>query len=331
MKLSVAPTDIHALARLTARYGSGLCTETHLTAQFHKVLNRLQALMVEWRPLLSGLRHRPSSAMRECDNAISTAQRLCKGREFRECLSQLKLARHELARLQELLDAWDDYHRATEAYWALTALLDSQQLCQMLTIETIRQLLVESDKLLASGRSRQAGFIARLCRNKALALMEAPHQESSKVQEFSVKLDRQAEFFRLTAAFAPSPANDLKLCRAFERLPNLLAERRIALVALLVADIECELASRRAVWVSLERQRSPHEKAGAVNQLVIDELKRIVREESWEQAASYLLRQVLAALSSEATALHPAIWQIKQKMETVDSSNVSQEDAIPRV
>lgn len=322
MKLNITPTDMHALSRLIRRYESGGCTETQLTGRLQDVLNGLQALMVEWRPLLSCLHHRPSAAMRDCDDAISTAQRLCNGGKFRQCLLQLKRARHALAHLQELLNAYDDHSQAAEAYRKLMSLLDSQQLCQLLTVETIARLLDESDKLLAAGRSRQAGFIARLCQHKALALAEVAGKESGNTDELSAAIERQAEFFRQTEAFAPSPA-DLKLRRAFERLPDLLAERRSILVARLVVDIECELASRRTVWNSLRRSTVPHQKSTGAAQPLADEMKRIVREESWEQAANYLLRQTLAALSSEATALRPAIEQISQRMEAArsDGSN----------
>ncbi len=320
MRLGVTPADMHGLARLIRRYESGVCTETQLTEQLHEALNGLQALMVQWRPRLRGLHYRPSVAMRDCDDAISAAQRLCGGRQFKPCLLQIKRARNGLARLQDLLDAYDDHSRATEAYRGLTGLLDSQQLTQLLTVETITRLLAESDKLLASGRSRQAGFIARLCQHKALALTEAADGERESVQDLSAKIKQQAEFFRQTEAFAPS-SSDLKLRRAFERLPDLLAQRLVTLVARLIADIEGELASRRAVWTSLQRRVGPHRKPGSAAHPLTDDLKRIVREESWEQAATYFLRQTLAALSAEATALQPAIGHVSQQMEATRSND----------
>jgi hypothetical protein len=309
---------MHALGRLIRRYESGVCTEAQLTGRLHEVLNELQALMVEWRPRLRGLRHRPSAAMRDCDDAISAAQRLCGGSQFKPCLLQLKRARHGLARLQELIDAYDDYDRAAEAYRGLTGLLDSQQLCQLLTVETIARLLAESEKLLASGRSRQAVFIARMCRHKALALAEGADAGRENVQEVSAKIEQQAEFFRQTEAFAPSSA-DLKLRRAFERLPDLLARHRVTLVARLVTDIEGELASRRAVWASLRCPASLRQQPGGAAHPLTEDLKRIVRDESWEQAANYLLQQTLAALSAEATALRPDIGHITQQMEATRS------------
>jgi hypothetical protein len=329
MRLGVTPADLHALARLIRRRELGLCTETQLTERLYEVLNALQALMVEWRPLLAGLRHRPSAAMRECDDAISAAHRLGGGRQFKSCLIQLKRARNVLAHLQGLLDAYDEHGRAAEAFRGLTELLGSQQLCQLLTVETIARLLAESDRLLASGRSRQAGFIARLCRHKALALSEAAGDEGRGTQELSAAIERQAAFFRQTEAFAASPA-DFRLRRAFERLPELLAHRRVALVTRLVADIECELASRRAVWASLRHSDGTPQKPGGAARPPADELKRIIREESWEQAANHLLRQTLAALSSEAAALRPAIGHISQQMEAIrgDVSRTQAEAAV---
>lgn len=316
MRLGVTPADLHALARLIRRYESGLYPEGQLAGRLREVLDGLRELLVKWRPRLRGLRHRPAAALRDCDDAISNALRLCAGRQFKPCLLQLRRARGELTRLQEMLDAHDEHARAAEAFRELTTLLDARPLCQLPTIETIARLLDESDDMLASGRSRQAVFIARLCRHKALALTEAPEAGRESVQELSARLGRQAEFFRRTRAFAPSP-DDLKLRRALERLPELLAQRRVALVARLTADIEYEMGSRRAVLASLGHTAASQRESGGAGNPVEDVLKRIVREESWEQAANYALRRALSALSAETAALRPAIERVSRQMEGV--------------
>lgn len=328
MRLRVTPADIHGLARLVRRHELGLCTETHLIGSLRAVLNALQALMVEWRPLLGALRHRPSAAMRECDRAISAAHRLCGGNQFKPCLLQIKLARNGLAGLQELLDAYEEHTRAAEAHRGLTILIDSQHLCQLLTIEIIARLLDESEKLLAVGRSRQASFIARLCRNKVLALSEASGAEDAGPQYLSAAIRRQADFFRQTEAFATA-ADDTKLRRAFERLPELLAQRRLTLVSRLVADIEHELASRRAVWASLCPPAGPRQSPGDGAPLLTEEVKRIIREDSWEQAANYLLRQTLTALSSHAMELRPAIRRISELMEAACGDGFGSRTEVP--
>ncbi len=324
MKLNVTQADLQELARQVSRYEHGVCPETRLTEQFEEALSRLQALLVEWRPLLRGLRHRPTSLMRDCDDALSLAHRSCRSKQYKQGLSHIKLVRHGLALLQELLEAYGEYGFATDAYQKLKIMLNSEHLTQLLTIETIARLLTESDKLLAAGRSRQAVFIARLCRNKALALQEVSSEltaeESAKIQGLAIKIKEQSDFFAQTEAFASSNGNDLKLRYAFERLPDLLAQRRLTSVARLLDDIDYELAVRRAVWVSFQHHHHLHDKSDVNTQRTRDELKRLIRQESWEKAATYVLQQRLTKLSSESHSLQQSIEQVTQKMEAIYSN-----------
>jgi hypothetical protein len=103
--------------------------------------------------------------------------------------------------------------------------------------------------------------------------------------------------------------------QAFARLPELLAEVRLTLVARLTSDIEDELSSRRTIFAAIGGYTGLRDDQGAEATEMPAELKRIIREESWGRAATYLLQQTLSSLAGEAGTVRAAALDAAQGLD----------------
>lgn len=329
MRAVTKPTKSQELARLIWRHESGIYSEAQLDKQLREELTRLQRLIVKWRPTLRGLGHRPSGLMERCDEAINRALSALNIKDYRQGLKHLKETQKALALLRELMDDFEEYDSAMKAYAQLLSLLNSEHLRELPSIKTIAHLFAEADKLLvagvtetnwmrASGAGHQARFIARLCKEKVLTLQEKTSGDGAEAQRLLARIKLQSAFCAQTEAFAPSPTVDSKLRSALERLPQLLSERHLTLVGRLTDDIECELASRRAVLATFRRYLELDGRSNRATREVVEEVKRIIRGESWGQAATYLLQQMLTAVSVKASALQLSIHRTAQKLEDIN-------------
>lgn len=314
-------TNTQELSRLLWRKESGLFPEIRIAGIFENEVNRLESLIVEWRPLLRSLKHTPSVILSTCDDAINQAQRSNRAKDYKNGLEQIKRAQGAIVKLREVFEASTACALATEAYRDLETLLDSEHLQQLASIKTLEQLLVEMDTLLAAGISRQAEFIARLFKNKISALVESGNPDTRSIDELQLQISRQIEFCAKTEAFAPSSLVDSQLQRGLERLSQLLMEGRVRLVAHLTEDIEGQLGSRRAVLsvIANARLSAP---TNTENHLSVENTKTIIRDDSWEEAATRLLSQSLAAIGTETAELESAIRGVTLRLASfrVDST-----------
>jgi hypothetical protein len=344
MTNSVSRATTQELSRLIRRHESGVYPEARLVKRFEEELNRLPSLLVELRPILRGLSHRPAALMEKCDEAINRALGACSSKNYTGALSQLREAEKTLTFLRDLKDDFEEYNSAMKEYRGLLDLLDSEYLRGLPSIKTIALLFAEVDKLLAhsareadglkaAGSGRQARFIARICREKVRALQEVTDEGGAEAQRLMPKIKRQEAFRAQTEKFAASPPIDLKLRRAFERLPVLLAHGRMKLVARLTDEVEGELASRRAVLTTYgcyrNLQRGAQEKA---TQATADEVKRLIYSESWGSASTYLLHQMLAVLAGKASGLRSSVRRASQKLDDLNEVGASlMKESVPNI
>jgi hypothetical protein len=345
MTNSGARATTQELSRLIRRHESGAYPEARLVKRFEEELNRLPSQLVELRPILRGLRHRPAALMEKCDEAINRALGACSSKNYRWGLSWLREAEKTLAFLRDLKDDFEEYDSAMKEYRELLDFLDSEYLRGLPSIKTIALLFAEADKLLAhsareadglkaAGPGRQARFIAGICREKVLALQEVTDEGDAEAQQrLMTKIKRQESFRAQTEKFAPSPPVDLKLRRAFERLPVLLAHSRLKLVARLTDEVEGELASRRAVLATYGCYRNLQRSAqGKATQATADEVKRLIYSESWGSASTYLLQQMLAVLAAKASGLRSSVRRASQKLDDLNEAGASlMKESVPNI
>lgn len=211
-------------------------------------INRAHALKVELRPALRHMRHLPSELMVRCEDAVTRAQAARERRDFAGGLKGLKEAQRWLACLRELLEDAAEVEAAASEYKQLLALLGSEYLAGLPSINSVAHLLSEADaqlaaaaaadNLLAAARGRQAHFIAGLCREKLRALQAVTNGDAATARRLESLAREQSAYCARTSEFAPAPSADRQVRQAFERLSCLLADGRLTLVARLTGDIE---------------------------------------------------------------------------------------------
>src|SRR6266581_9334969 len=102
-------SNTRELSRLMWRYESGFYPEITVSERFEDEVNRLESIIVGWRPALRSLRHSPSLAMAGCDDAINRAQNSCNSKDYRGALGQIRKAQNLLAQLKDVLEASAEY------------------------------------------------------------------------------------------------------------------------------------------------------------------------------------------------------------------------------
>jgi hypothetical protein len=291
------------LRRLCWRFRAGRYPEGQLVEKVQGEIDRLIGEFAASRSANPAILLSCRDSVRGFNDAIKLARELLRGRQYEKCLSQVRVAGTASRKIRAALKGRREYESVASALRALRELLEPPSLRELASVQTIVQLSSEGDRLIDAERPRQAVFIINMCRQMIDVLRSTSEGLGAEAPRLKSRIDRIGELCASTNPFTAQAGRDPLTDGGVDALRHLLGERYEALVGRLLDELEVKLAPRRVFLTEYGRYRGTLHVGTYVASHLVEELRRIVAEDSWRAAAAYMQRLVIAAVASDIQAL----------------------------
>lgn len=296
------------LARTAWRYELGHVSEQEAGAMVEAEVNRLIEEVGAHSRLTMGLIHRPSELIRTCDEGINAARGHKTRKQFTKAVVEIKKVRDAIAGLQRFNTAREEYESSRAAYRRIELLLESEYLLQSRSIRLLSGLLSDVEEVLKTAEHRQAHVIARICRQRSLALESVEPQRNPRSRDLLKRVEWISEICDRSKLFIVASSSAIE--QACEALRSIIEQGYLTLSQRLIEDIEIDLWPRQMLVAEYERHVQMFSLQGADQVILTERLKSMVDQTSWIVATDFLLEKGLTALSANVERLEKHIARV---------------------
>ena len=284
-----------------------------LAGELKAEIERLTNVIGELSMRVSDIQYRrhPSRLIQACDEAISQALRASESDDYATAFACLQQARNAIPNIRSAQAANLAYEAARAAYEALITLCPSSRLKTLLTLQNLAALLDETDELLQCSKYRQGEMLGRACRRRSETLSE---QQEIIPEILPARLNWFLNLCDELAGFISSEREDWADKTALHEVGQLLQARHCALAERLLEDLEVELTPHRTFLALYRELQASTAQPPAAPLVSDDELRELIKRESWSAATSLLLRNALDRLSDQLAAAPARAASLQQQV-----------------
>ena len=278
------------LSRILYRYQTRQrgYNEIRLSEAFKEELDRLVTLCGDVEDRAVELRQGQLSLLEDFDRAADRAERALATGFYQNALNAINEATDALDKIHAFLDVYDRYEAARSAYATLNALIDDEPTRNLTTLRIIERLLHESYTHLMKEALRQAGFMARLCRQQVLDLLKQPEDAEVETRQLHEALEQLRQQFEAAVLWSPQ---DFRHDQVLAVVARLLDDRRLPLAESLIRDLEARVSPSSTFMREYERLQATNPDVDTL--ATAETLQRVVQTDSWQEGTTLLLQGAL--------------------------------------
>lgn len=260
---------------------------------------------------IAGLRHRPTTLLRQYDEAINSASHTKAAQNFSIARQHIEQALKTSKRLSDFTVAGQTYMAAEIAYESLVEIARPEIVRQQMpSLRFIPQLLGQADNLIQEGEYRQARFMAKFCQRQAdsFQLME---QNKGKENQLIKRRNAVIEIYQGIGQFAAD--NNLTRHFAKEAFPIIdqcLAEHLLHLMEHILQSLEVALAPANVFLRQYQTTFIDFEINGSTSKKLPDEVRQAALDGDWARATNQLLQSSFTFLSNNLTSINNDLAQV---------------------